>query len=268
MRLRQLSLVLCLTLSLTSTATALSADDTTRSVIVSTFINASGLFTDSDQEGSQRVGAGDFLEAAVDGTGFGDIVNATGEATQDTTVGIDRFGRLRVAGGGGAGTVFDVNDPGFPSRATASADSRLTILFTVEVPRPFVVSTALQAELSEANLFEPTGSILSDVRAFARLDGFASGVVFAREVSDDTAGDGASLDDFTLEGILAPDTYALELLALSNLRGFEDATGFSVASFGVDLTVIPEPGSALAIGLGLIALALHRRGEEAPPARA
>lgn len=260
MQLRQLPIVLCLTLLMTSTATALSADDTTRSVIVSTFIDASGLFIDTDQEGSQRVGPGSFLEAAVDGTGLADIVNATGEATQDTSVEIDRFGRLRVGGGGGggAGSVFDVNDPGFPSRAVSSADSRLTILFTLDVARPFVVSTSLSAELSEANLFEPSGSILTDVRAFARLDGLASSVVFAREVEDATAGDGARLDDFTLEGILAPDTYVLELLALSNLRGFEDATGFSVAGFGIDLTVIPEPGSALTIGLGLMALALRR----------
>jgi hypothetical protein len=86
-------------------------------------------------------------------------------------------------------------------------------------------------------------------------------------VSDETPGDGASLDDFTLEGVLAPDTYVLELLALSNLRGFEDATGFSIASFGVDLTVIPEPGSALGLGLGLIALALHRRRQADEPAR-
>ncbi len=37
----------------------------------------------------------------------------------------------------------------------------------------------------------------------------------------------------------------------------EDATGFSLAGFGVDATVIPGPGSTLTIGLGPPAFALR-----------
>jgi len=67
-------------------------------------------------------------------------------------------------------------------------------------------------------------------------------------VRNSFADDEAATDSFTRSGILAPDTYVLEIVASTFLRGIEDAAGLGSASFGVSFAVIPEPGTAILIG--------------------
>ena len=58
-----------------------------------------------------------------------------------------------------------------------------------------------------------------------------------------------------------PDTYLLEMSAIADLRGFENASGFGTAGYGASLTIVPEPGSVMLFGLGLMGLAVGRRCE-------
>lgn len=234
-------------------------DDVSRFVLVSTFVDASGVSTGLRAEGEQSDVTGVFNEAVVDGVGFGDFSNATGEAVQDSEVRISALGELWVDGGGAAGAVFDVNDPGFSSRAQVTADSRLSILFTLDETSPFTFAFSLSAGLAELSLFAPTGGVQSDVTAYARLLGATSGVLFEFDVSDVTVGDGGLAQNFSMSGVLEPDAYLLDVYALTELRGFEDASGFASSGFGVSFHVVPEPGVSLLLGLGLLGLSRWNR---------
>lgn len=227
-------------------------DELSRVVLVSNFIDVSGVRTDERSEGSEFLSEGPFLEAVVDGVGFGDVANATGEALQDSNVDPLPGGGFRIEGSGSAGGVIDVNDPGFASRAVSTADSSLSIVFSVDRASPFALSVSLQAEILEASVFSSPASLATEAVAFARLVGAGGAVLFESAVSDLTAGDGADLRNESLVGVLEPGSYLFEIAAGNELRGFSDVAALSVAGFGLDFRVVPEPGAALLLGLGLL----------------
>lgn len=229
-------------------------DEVSRVVLVSNFIDVSGVRTDDRSEGREVVAVGPFLEAAVDGVGFGDVANATGEALQDSNVEPLAGGGFRIEGSGSAGGVIDVNDPGFVSRAVSTADSSLSIAFSVDRASPFVLSVSLQAEILESSMFSSPSSLATEALAFARLVGAGGTVLFESMVSGMTAEDGADLRNESLEGVLEPGSYLFEIAAGSELRGFSDVAALSVAGFGLDFRVVPEPGTGLLLGLGLLLL--------------
>lgn len=239
--------------------TLLEAD---RFVLTTSFIDSYQIFSDEDADGVASSEAGLFLEAAVGGVGLGDLVNARGEATQESEI-IVSSGGFRIEAGGGAGGFFDVAEPGFPSRAWSHSDTQLSIIFSVDTPSAYVLGASLFAELVQLEQFSGSGPLEAEVFASARLFGLASGILYEREARDPSAADDAVTNAFTQTGVLAPDTYLLEIYASSFLRGFEDAVGLGSASFGVSFTVVPEPGTAVLIGLGLVGLT-GRRGWEPP----
>ncbi len=261
--LRSALLLLCTSVALPVPAYAVSVLEASRQVVVSTFIDVSGLASDSAGEGLDSPDPGDFLEAVVDGTGFGDLSVATGEALQESTIDGGTGGALRIDGAGSSGVVVDVQDPGQPSQARGRATSLLSVLFEVEAPSAYALGLSLRAELAEARAFSATASVLSTAATTFELVGAAGGTIFSFETRDDTAFDVSVLDDFALEGVLAPDVYRFELLSDADLQSFENAAGFATAGWGVSFVVVPEPSSALLVGLGLAGLAAGRRREPA-----
>lgn len=231
--------------------------DVDRFVLTSSFIDSYQIFSDDDADGVASSDSGFFLEAAVAGVGLGDLVNARGEATQDSEVAF-KGGGIRVEAGGGAGGLFDVAEPGYPSRAQSHSDTQISIIFSVDTPTAYVLSASLFAELVQLDQFSGSGPLEADIFASARLFGLASGVLYEREARDASVDDIAVTLSLTQTGVLAPDIYVLDLYASSFLRGFEDAAGLGSASFGVSFTVVPEPGTSALIGLGLVGLAGRR----------
>lgn len=163
-----------------------------------------------------------------------------------------------------AGRALDVIDPGLPSRANGLADTALVILFEVDRPRPYALGLSLSAALDQLTLFDG-GSASALVETTARLTGTASGSVFDAGVFDELADGTQVREDYAIEGVLAPDTYLLEIVSLADLRGFENAAGFASTGFGVRFSIVPEPGTATLVGLGLGALAAGRPRREGRP---
>ncbi len=77
---------------------ATTIDEISRTTVVSTFVDVVGLGTDSRAEGEESTSLGVFNEAIVDGLGFGDLSNATGEALQDSEIRFSADGVLWVDG--------------------------------------------------------------------------------------------------------------------------------------------------------------------------
>lgn len=226
-----------------------------RTVLGASFVEAAEVYQASDQEGFRSDRTGSFVHAAVGGSGFGDVTNAFFEATQDTVIALAPNG-FHLGGSGAAGVEFDVNDAGFPSRGQASANSAIALVFEVTEPSEFSLAVSLSAALSRLEILSGEGPVESSLRAFARLSGAESGWLldfFASDSTDDGVGDAQSR---VLSGVLAPDTYLLEIEASAFQRGFEDAVGQGLAGFAVELVVAPEPSSSVLLGLGLLGLSL------------
>ena len=233
-------------------AHALTLLQTDRSVLTSTFIDLSGVDSDGAASGFESQDAGRFIDAAVDGVGFGDLVVATGEATQDSSISIAPLASLAVDAGGAAGGLFDVQDPGFPSRATSLSTSEFGLVFEVATPRPYLLAAALSAELIELTDFSTDASSLGEALAVVQLTGESSGAVFSLSAIDGSADGLAVSASEVARGVLVPDTYVFEIVASTNLRGFEDASGFATAGYGVQFTIVPEPSVATCMALGLV----------------
>ena len=260
---RVFPIVIVLTLAMPAVAAAVTVLESTRQVVVSSFVDVSGITSDAAGGGFESAAPGAFLEAVVDGTGLGDLSVATGEALQDSSLDTTPGGPLRISGGGSTGVVVDVQDPGQPSQARARSTSLLSVLFEVEEASPFALGLSMQAELAELSPFSATASVLTGVSATFSLIGADSGEVFAFETRDDTAFDASVLDDWAIDGVLAPDVYRLEILADTELQAFENAAGFATTAWGVDFHVVPEPSTALLVALGLAGLAARSRRDAA-----
>jgi hypothetical protein len=232
-----------------------------RVVLGSSFVDAAVVYSGSDQVGFGSAESGGFLEAAVGGARYIDVINVITEATQDSDVAIFAGGGLRVAGSGAVGVGFDVDDPGYPSRAQGSADSTLSILFEVTSPSAFSLAVSLSAELAQLSIFSGGGPVESDLSAYARLLGLTTGTVLEVSVEDDVVDDIVATEARLISGILLPDTYLFEIGATTYLRGFEDAAGLATAGFGLDFHIVPEPGTGMLVGLGLALLARTRARE-------
>jgi hypothetical protein len=247
-------------LALSTPAHAVTLLELERSVLAFTFVDASPVFTDTESVGHESREAGVFLEAAVTSIGRGSLTNAIAEASQDSEVSPGGSG-LRVQGAGSVGAAFDVADPGYPSRAEGAGDSALRIVFTLDEASAYSLGVALLADFAELTIFSGTGPASGSFTAFARLTGAAGGVVADWSVTDALA-DGSTVSlSQSVGGVLAADTYVLEIGAHSFARGFEDAAAFGAAGFGFDLAILREPPAALtfAAALALVTIALRRR---------
>lgn len=256
---RVVPIAIGLALGMPAAGGAVTVLESTRQVVVSSFVDVSGIASDTTGDGSESTTPGGFLEAVVEGTGLGDLSVATGEALQETFLETTPGGPLRIEGGGSSGVVVDVQDPGQPSRARARSTSLLSVLFEVEEASPFALGLSMQAELAELSSFSATASVLSGVSSSFSLIGADSGTIFSFETRDETAFDTSVLDDRAINGVLAPDVYRFELLADTDLQAFENAAGFATTAWGVAFHVVPEPSTALLVGLGLLGLAGRSR---------
>ncbi|MFO0687834.1 MAG: PEP-CTERM sorting domain-containing protein [Myxococcota bacterium] len=232
--------------------------DLDRRVVSSSLVDAYQSLSKDDAVGFRSSAPGTFLQAAVGGTGVGDLTNVNAESVQETEV---RFGPgegFLIRGSGSAGVGFDVNDPGYPSRAQGSADSSLTITFEVTSPIAFTLGIALSAELPQLEVLSGEGPVDGLVAAFARLYG-PTGFLLDFSIEDDDV-DGLPVEETrTLSGILVPGIYGFEVGTSTSLRGFENSVGLGQAGFGLDFLAVPEPTSALLLGLGLAFLSRSTR---------
>ncbi len=234
----------------------------TRIVLADTVYDVFQLDDGGDLDADSRMEPGAWIGAAVASSGLGNVAQATAEATQDSVVTTeDPLLDLLASGGGAAGAAFDVNDPGFPSRASGFGTTSLEVVFDVTEPTEIALAVSLFAALEELIVNTGQGPVDSEVFAFFGLVGANVGLVSSGEVSDD-AGDGAPVeDDFVFSGVIAPDTYALTIGAQVDVAGFEDSFGSGIASFGFELRAVPEPPLAglLLLGLWVIQRAPRRK---------
>ena len=86
----------------------------------------------------------------------------------------------------------------------------------------------------------------------ASLEGYR--LRFAASVQSESGGGIPVLDDLTISSVLVPDIYLFEMLARTSLSGVENAAGFANAGFGYDFVVVPEPGTAALLAVGLLGL--------------
>ena len=84
--------------------------------------------------------------------------------------------------------VFDVQDPGFPSRAQGLADSLLSLIFEIDEASSFVLSSSLSVDPIGLNVFAGGGTVNAEVVAMLRLTGLVAGVIVEREVREDQVG--------------------------------------------------------------------------------
>lgn len=259
MRFGFLSLALVAALVLSSgLASATNILNIDRFVRVSTTVNAAGFAGDDRADIIQSDAPGLFDESVVDGVGIGDIVQATGEATQESIISSLANG-LTIEAGGATGVVVDANDLGEPSFARATAESSLSITFAVEAPSPYALSFSLLADLAELNVFSISADTNSDVFARALLTAGGGETVFDTLAFDPSADDQPETGELTLDGLLLPGVYRLDISSTAFLKATEDASGFATSGYGLSLIIVPEPGTFLLAGLGLIGLALYAR---------
>ena len=147
------SLIVCLVLFTSGGAEALTLLSSTRTVLADTSYDIFPTTSDADQDGETRTDPGAWIGAGVAASGLVNIAQATAEATQDSTVTTtDPFTELLVSGGGAAGAAFDVNDPGFASRAQGFGTTSIEVVFDITTPKLVALAVSLLADLDELRL--------------------------------------------------------------------------------------------------------------------
>lgn len=262
------SLIVCLVLFTSGGAEALTLLSSTRTVLADTSYDIFPTTSDADQDGETRTDPGAWIGAGVAASGLVNIAQATAEATQDSTVTTtDPFTELLVSGGGAAGAAFDVNDPGFASRAQGFGTTSIEVVFDITTPKLVALAVSLLADLDELRIISGAGPANADVFAFFALVGANVGLVASGDVFDSEDDGIAESDDFTFGGTLAPDTYALTIGAQAEVSGFENSFGFALSSFGFEMRVVPEPRLPTLLALAAIASFGAGGGRRATPAR-
>ncbi len=234
--------------------------DQDRLVVAHTFINVAEVWQDDHTAGRESARPGDWVEAAVSGEQLGDLARANALSVHESQLASNLPGRvLHFEGGGSAGVSFDVFDPGYPSIAMGSADSAAEIFFDVERMVPFVLSVSLLADVVELRTMSGGETSVGEANAQFSLVGANRGMVAELSILDLLDDDVSMRDETDLIGMLMPDTYWFQISASVFGEGTGNGGGDVVAGYGFDLRIVPEPGAAILLLLGLVGTALHAR---------
>jgi hypothetical protein len=229
-------------------ASGLTIDSQIRSIVADGFVEDAGEGFAEDVEFLDELGLGVFdsrvdADASYESLEVG-FAAATGTQTTEINVQVVNS-RLEAFGSGGAGMSFDILDPGEESFSEAASDSFFELVFTVDEPAAYTLTTSLSAELDELTLLAGPGPISSLIAAFVELSSSTGGVLHERTVVDVGVDDAPVEDLMRVSGVLLPDTYTIQMGAVANGAGTQDAFGDGVAAFGFDLVVsVPEPEMA------------------------
>ncbi len=248
-------------------AAGLTVDSQTRSIVADGFVENAGVGTDQDSQFVDEPGPG-VLDATVDANAAYELLfeagSATASATQfsDIKTVVPNF-QLEASGSGAASMSFDILDPGADSYSEAAGDAFFQVVFTLDTPAHYTLAASLTAELRARTLVSGPGPIDDFIGSFVELSGNASGIIGERTIVDVNA-DGSRVEALVgKSGMLAPDTYTLQVGAVAEGSGFEDAFGNGQAAFGFEfLVTVPEPaagGMQALAGATLLVLGFARR---------
>jgi hypothetical protein len=250
-----IGLALAVTLAAPSTATALTLVDQGRrvSAVAGFFPSGFGDPTfDSDTEVAPDFGP--FVATASAGANL-----ASASASQSSTITLLGSAGLSVIATG-VGEAGASNITLFPGFGSGTGTSDLSLTFALDEPMPFELSASISGSTV---VFPPPdlGGMGGMSARIALLDG--TGAVVAELARSSPHGSPPSQFDETelFSGILQPGTYTLraraEGIAAADQYFPGPESGF--ASFGLELSIVPEPAPAGLVALGLALLAARRK---------
>ena len=168
-------------------ASSLTIDSQIRSIVADGFVEDAGEGFDEDIVVLDELGLGAF-DSRVDADASYeslDVGFAAATGTQTTEINLQVVNsRLEAFGSGGDGMSFDILDPGEESFSEAASDSFFELVFTVDEPAVYTLTTSLSAELDELTLLAGPGPISSLIAAFVELSSSTGGVLHERTVVD------------------------------------------------------------------------------------